>query len=114
MGNSLGAGSAIDLDFYPYEKPKFKDNVMPSEVRALYINSAAVRKIEEYIDFETVPRYTPNGRRWRSVTTTDCIYSDPHYGDCGTCPFLQKEKPTDLIGVCFNECLRLQANATDE
>lgn len=70
--------------------------------------------IEEYIDFETVPRYTPNGRRWRSVTTTDCIYSDPHYGDCGTCPFLQKEKPTDLIGVCFNECLRLQANATDE
>lgn len=70
--------------------------------------------IEEYIDFETVPRYTPNGRRWRSVTTTDCIYSDPHYGDCGTCPFLHKEKPTDLIGVCFNECLRLQANATDE
>ena len=51
MGNSLGGGSATTLDFYPYEKPNFKENIMPSEVRALYINSGAVRNIDKYIDF---------------------------------------------------------------
>lgn len=51
MGNTLGGGSAVNLDYYPYEKPKFEDNVMPDEVRALYINSGAVRRIDEYIDF---------------------------------------------------------------
>ena len=62
--------------------------------------------IEEYVDFESVPRFTPNGRRWRSVTTTDCVYSDPEFRDCGTCSYLCKEKSEDLIGVCFNEQLR--------
>lgn len=51
MGSSLGGGNAVNLDYYPYEKPKFKDNVMPSEVRALYINSAAVKNMDEYVDF---------------------------------------------------------------
>ena len=51
MGSSLGAGAAVNLDFYPYEKPKFENNVMPDEVRALYINSAAVRNIDSYISF---------------------------------------------------------------
>lgn len=51
MGNSLGGGTATNLDYYPYEKPKFEDNVMPDEVRALYINSGAVKNIDEYIDF---------------------------------------------------------------
>lgn len=63
--------------------------------------------VEDYVDFESVPRYTPNGRRWRSVTTTNCIYSHPEFRDCGTCPYLCKEKTDDLIGVCFNEHLRL-------
>jgi len=51
IGSSLGGGSAINLDYYPYEKPKFEDNIMPDEVRALYINSGAVRRIDEYIEF---------------------------------------------------------------
>jgi len=62
--------------------------------------------IEEYIDFESVPRYTPQGRPWKSVTTTDCPYSHPVYRDCGTCPRLIKEQPLDLIGVCDHEALR--------
>ncbi len=65
--------------------------------------------IERYMDFESTPRYTPNGRRWRSVTTTDCKYADPVFRDCGTCPYLQKEKENDLIGVCFHESLRCVA-----
>lgn len=63
--------------------------------------------IEEYIDFETAPRRTPGGRLWKSVTTTDCPYSDPIFRDCGTCPHLKKEQPLDLIGVCFNEKLKI-------
>ena len=51
MGDSLGGGNANNLDYYPYEKPKFKNNVMPDEVRALYINSGAVKNIDEYIKF---------------------------------------------------------------
>lgn len=51
MGDYLGGGSAVNLDYYPYEKPKFEDNVMPDEVRSLYINSGAVRNIDDYIDF---------------------------------------------------------------
>ncbi len=62
--------------------------------------------IEDYVDFESTPRYTPGGRPWKSVTTTDCPYADPEYGDCGTCPWLIKETPTDLIGVCDHLLLR--------
>ena len=53
MGDWLGGGNATELDYYPYEKPKFKDNVMPDEVRAIYINSSAVRNIDDYITFAT-------------------------------------------------------------
>jgi len=51
MGSSLGGGNALNLDYYPYEKPKFEDNVMPDEARTLYINSAAVRDMDSYVDF---------------------------------------------------------------
>lgn len=51
MGDYLGGGTATDLDYYPYEKPKFENNVMPDEVRSLYINSAAVKGMDAYIDF---------------------------------------------------------------
>lgn len=49
MSNTLGGGTATNLDYYPYEKPKFEDNVMPDEVRAFYINSAAIKNIDKYI-----------------------------------------------------------------
>ncbi len=50
MGDTLGGGTATNLDYYPYEKPKFEDNVMPDEVRAFYINSSAVKNIDKYIE----------------------------------------------------------------
>lgn len=50
MGNTLGGGTATDLDYYPYEKGKFKDNVMPDEVRAFYLNGAVVKDIDSYIE----------------------------------------------------------------
>ena len=51
MGNSLNGGNANNLDYYPYEKANFEDNVMPSEVRSLYINSSSIKNIDEYISF---------------------------------------------------------------
>ena len=51
MGDTLNGGNANNLDYYPYEKARFEDNIMPEEVRSLYINSGAVKNIEEYISF---------------------------------------------------------------
>ena len=46
----LGGGDAASLDYYPYEKPKFKENIMPEEVNALYINGGSIKNIDEYIE----------------------------------------------------------------
>ncbi len=62
--------------------------------------------IGDFPYFDEEPRLTPNGRRWKNVSSTDCPYADPQYRDCGTCPHLKKQNPTDLIGVCFNDKLR--------
>ena len=48
-GDSWGGGDAANLDYYPYEKPKFENNVMPEEVRALYMNAGVVYNVDEYI-----------------------------------------------------------------
>ncbi len=53
MGDSLDAGNAGDLDYYPRVKPKFRDNVMPDKVYALYLNGGrdVISKVDEYIEF---------------------------------------------------------------
>lgn len=48
-GDSWGGGDAGTLDYYPYEKPNFENNVMPSEVRSLYMDASAVYNVDEYI-----------------------------------------------------------------
>ena len=48
--DTLGGGDAASLDYYPYEKSIFKDNPMPEEVNALYINAQSVKNIDEYIE----------------------------------------------------------------
>lgn len=47
--DKYGGGEGGTLDFYPYEKPKFEDNVMPSEVRSFYLNSGVLGNIDAYI-----------------------------------------------------------------
>jgi len=51
--NSYGGGEAIKLDFYPNEKPKFENNIMPESVYALYLNcsSNVINNIDSYIEF---------------------------------------------------------------
>lgn len=48
-GDSFGGGDAGNLDYYPYEKAKFENNVIPDEVRALYLNSGVVSNVDAYI-----------------------------------------------------------------
>lgn len=48
--NYQGGGSAGNLDYFPVEKPVFEDNVMPEEVRSLYLNSSVLWNIDKYIE----------------------------------------------------------------
>lgn len=47
--NKLGGGDGASLDYYPVEKPKFENNIMPEEVRSLYLNSGVLGNLDEYI-----------------------------------------------------------------
>ena len=82
-GNSWGGGDAGSLDYYPYEKPKFEDNVMPNEVRSLYMNAGVVKNVDEYIKLakesginaivvdikdNTAPAYPANAMKEYSMT----------------------------------------------
>lgn len=51
--NQYNGGEAIKLDFYPNEKPKFENNIMPESVYALYLNcgSNVIQNIDKYIEF---------------------------------------------------------------
>lgn len=60
-------------------------------------------------EFEEEPRYTPNGRPWKSVVSIGCPHAAGEYDDCGSCPHLMKAGPQDIIGVCFHEKLRSRA-----
>ena len=66
--------------------------------------------IGQFPEFEEEPRYTPHGRPWKNAVSTGCPYAAGDYDDCGSCPYLVKAEPTDIIGVCFHERLRSRAS----
>jgi len=51
--NTYNGGDAIELDFYPVEKPSFEKNKMPESVYALYLNNGSnvINNIDTYIEF---------------------------------------------------------------
>lgn len=64
--------------------------------------------VGDYPCFELDKRYTPNGRPWVDVTCGDeCPHCDAA-GDGGACSYFRREKPRDIIGVCFCEALRVE------
>lgn len=65
----------------------------------------------EYPDFEESPRYTPSGRKWVNVTTVGCPHADEKYDDCGSCQYMRRELPMDLIGVCHNSAYQKKEKA---
>lgn len=68
----------------------------------------------EYPFFKEEPRYTPSGKPWRNVAFTECPHhGNPDYNDCGSCEHFKKADPGDMIGVCFNEKVRLKEADTE-
>ncbi len=63
--------------------------------------------IGDFPYFDEEPRLTLNGRQWKNVSFTECPYVDSQYMDCGTCRYFKRQNKTDLIGVCFNDALRV-------
>ena len=49
-GDSWGGGDAAGLDYSPREKVKFENNVMPDEVKALYLNNEFIDSLDTYLD----------------------------------------------------------------
>ena len=49
-GDSWGGGDAKVLDYYPRHKASFQDNVMPKEVKALYLNNGSIDAVDTYIE----------------------------------------------------------------
>lgn len=45
-----GGGAGGNLDYFPYEKPVFENNTIPSEVRSLYLNGGVINNVDEYIN----------------------------------------------------------------
>ena len=51
--NTYNGGDPTKLDYYPYEKGNFKDNVMPEHVYSLYMNAGSnvINNVDKYIEF---------------------------------------------------------------
>ena len=49
-GRELYGGKASTLDYYPYEKPKFKDNPLLENAKAMYLNATSIKDIDSYLD----------------------------------------------------------------
>lgn len=75
------------------------------EVQYQY-DAIAERWYGNYPVFSETPRYTPAGRPWKNVFDTGCAYSDSEFGDCGGCSFFHRERPKDVIAVCFRDELK--------
>ena len=81
--DTLGGGNGASLDYYPNLKPKFENNIMPDDVRSLYLNAGVVRNVDKYIEIaknsginafvvdikdNTAPAYPANAMKDYSMT----------------------------------------------
>lgn len=60
---------------------------------------ASGKYLGNYPDFDQIPRYSPHGYRWVDVTMP-CVCNRGKT-ECGNCPYMLKEEPDDLIGICL-------------
>ena len=80
-----GGGNGSSLDYFPVEKPKFTDNVMPSECYTLYLNGTkgVMSMVDEYISFAKETKI--------NAFVVDII-DDVNIGYVS--PYMEKECPT--------------------
>ena len=48
-GNRYGGGDAADLDYFPRQKGEIPGNPMPEECRTLYLTTASIRNVDDYL-----------------------------------------------------------------
>lgn len=70
--------------------------------------------IGQFPEFEEEPRYTPNGRPWKSVVSVGCPYATGEFDDCGSCSYLIREGSRDIAGVCFHEQMCSRASPEED
>lgn len=46
----LHGGKASNLDYYPYQKPNFKDNPILKEAKSMYLNAGVLSSIDSYLN----------------------------------------------------------------
>lgn len=95
-----------------------------TRIRTYRIDGDAVEIVETYhekydkwlgdfTEFDMAQRYTPNGRPWVDVTCGEgCPYCDSKAGG-GACSFFRREKPKDVIAVCFCDSLRRASQSVE-
>ena len=83
--NIYGGGDGATLDYYPVEKPKFEDNIMPDNCYTLYLNGTrgVMNMIDDYIEFAKTTKI--------NAFVVDII-DDVNIGY--TSPYMEKECPT--------------------
>ena len=52
-GRELYGGSAVTLDYYPYERMEFEDNPLLKEAKTMYLNATTISKIDSYLKIAT-------------------------------------------------------------
>ncbi len=83
--NVYGGGDGASLDYFPVEKPKFANNVMPDKVYSLYLNGtkATMAMVDEYISFAKTTKI--------NAFVIDII-DDTNIGYAS--PYMEKNSPT--------------------
>lgn len=83
--NVYGGGDGASLDYFPVEKPKFDNNVMPDKVYSLYLNGtkATMAMVDEYISFAKTTKI--------NAFVVDII-DDTNIGYAS--PYMEKNSPT--------------------
>ena len=72
------------------------------------------RWLGDFTEFDKAQRYTPSGRPWVDITCGDeCPHCDSTAGG-GACSFFHREKPKDVIAVCFNDALRIDPKMVNQ
>lgn len=60
-----------------------------------------------YPYFKDEPRFTPFGRPWRNVIHEGCPHASISGETCGSCSYLRRQSPGDMIGVCFHDGMQM-------
>lgn len=93
--DDYGGGSKGSLNYLYFDKPVFENNIMPDNIKAIYINAYALRNIDEYIklakevginafvvdikDNNVISYQSDVAKNWSNSTYEASIYTKDEY-----------------------------------